>query len=201
MDPRWKLHAFLDDEDETVSRGARGTESYDSVRQKVTSVLEGYFVRPPVTTLPAPPPALLSHQSGRKKQLFHLGVRQSAQDYGANKTPRKNPKEWEMQMEEDRRAMVAARLPQELREYLREDTVEKHVEPIAWWKANHRTYPTLARAAADILAAQASSSASERLWSWGRDVVSDRKHNMGPDMLSAALLMKSWITVIKPVKC
>ena len=201
LDPRWKLHAFLDDEDETVSRGARGTESYDSVRQKVTSVLEGYFVRPPVTTLPAPPPALLSHQSGRKKQLFHLGVRQSAQDYGANKTPRKNPKEWEMQMEEDRRAMVAARLPQELREYLREDTVEKHVEPIAWWKANHRTYPTLARAAADILAAQASSSASERLWSWGRDVVSDRKHNMGPDMLSAALLMKSWITVIKPVKC
>ena len=108
--------------------------------------------------------------------------------------------EWEIQREAARRAAEAQEEPLELREYLRSPTVEEHVQPIEWWKLNHKVYPTLAKAAGAVLGAQAASSASERLWSWGRDVVTCRKHSMSPKMMCTALLLKSWITVIPPVK-
>lgn len=66
------------------------------------------------------------------------------------------------------------------------------VDPIEWWRSRIERLPILAPIARMYLSAQASSAASERLFSVAGAVFSDKRAAMLSERLEHVVLMKSW---------
>ena len=64
---------------------------------------------------------------------------------------------------------------EECRRYLNEPAVAYQLNPIAYWESKASQFPTLYRAARLYLAAPASSTPSERAFSFGRLVITDQR--------------------------
>jgi hypothetical protein len=67
---------------------------------------------------------------------------------------------------------------------------ETNVESLLWWKANVKQYPILAYIAMDYLAIQATSVASEQIFSTAKHTVSPTHIN--PEVTRTSLCLKSW---------
>ncbi|OJT06528.1 Zinc finger BED domain-containing protein RICESLEEPER 2 [Trametes pubescens] len=72
----------------------------------------------------------------------------------------------------------------ELKRYLDDPGIgtTKHTDTVEYWWEHRHVYPTLARMALDILPIPASSVAVERLFSRAREVSTDRRSRLGPDL-------------------
>ncbi|EIW57565.1 hATC-domain-containing protein, partial [Trametes versicolor FP-101664 SS1] len=72
----------------------------------------------------------------------------------------------------------------ELRRYLEDPAlgIKKTTDTVKWWSEHAKIYPTLARMALDILPIPASSVAVERLFSHAKQVSTDRRSRLGPDL-------------------
>ena len=79
----------------------------------------------------------------------------------------------------------------ELARYLREDRQPADVNPLIWWRDNAQRYPVLKHMAFDHLAAPASSSADERLFSKAGHKLDDDHYNTKADLAEAEQLVKS----------
>lgn len=64
---------------------------------------------------------------------------------------------------------------------------------LGWWQMNSAEYPTLSRMAADILAAPASTVASESAFSTGKRVLSDFRSRMTTKTVEALVCLQDWI--------
>jgi nicotinamide mononucleotide adenylyltransferase len=84
-------------------------------------------------------------------------------------------------------------LPDELARYLLDPVADKQTDILAWWRQNSQTYPKLAVAARDVLAGQASSAASERVFSHGGDLITCKRANLAPETIRAHMLLHSWL--------
>lgn len=83
---------------------------------------------------------------------------------------------------------------QELQAYLKSplepfDTLSD-AAVIKWWRDHKVVYPTLARMARDFLAIPGSSSASERQFSSARQIGTDTRNRLSPDMFQAVQTLK-----------
>lgn len=98
-------------------------------------------------------------------------------------------------MEEDEEANTSLDLPPlaiELKTFLGMPPVpEKHkVDVLAWWKKNGSNMPLLSQIARDILAIPMASSSSERVFSAGGSIVTDKRHNLATESVKKLLLVK-----------
>lgn len=80
----------------------------------------------------------------------------------------------------------------ELERYLREPRAGVKVYPLQWWQSNEMRYPILSRMAFDHLAAPASSSADERVFSKAGNVINEERWHMLDDLAEALQCLKSW---------
>ena len=62
-----------------------------------------------------------------------------------------------------------------------------------WWKVHAEIYPDLSRMARDYLGIPATSASSERLFSSGSNLITDKRNNLKDDTIQAHECLKSWI--------
>lgn len=74
--------------------------------------------------------------------------------------------------------------------YLEEGGIDINSCALEWWKSHHQQYPTLANMARVYLAVPSSSAASERAFSHGSHLLSDRRLTLHPDRVSRLIFMK-----------
>lgn len=79
----------------------------------------------------------------------------------------------------------------ELDEFLRLPTV-KTKDPLAWWQNNCRVYPMLHRMALDYLSVPATSTAVERVFSQGRQLLHFTRNRLAPSTIRAFLCLGAW---------
>jgi hypothetical protein len=86
----------------------------------------------------------------------------------------------------------------ELQAYLRAPPQPKDSDPLLWWKTDgQKGYPNLARAAKSFLAVPATTAASERCFSEGRQAVAWTRHQLRDEMIEANMCLKSWFQFFK----
>jgi hypothetical protein len=79
----------------------------------------------------------------------------------------------------------------ELDDYLRL-TVENVADPLVWWHNNRFVYPMLHRMALDYLSAPATSTAVERVFSQGRNLLPYTRNRLSASSIRAYLCLGSW---------
>ena len=64
--------------------------------------------------------------------------------------------------------------------------------PLCRWKSNSPKFPTISEVAKDIFAVQASSVASESVFSSANQFIDDNRSRLGDEILSAVTVLHSW---------
>lgn len=64
---------------------------------------------------------------------------------------------------------------------------------LLWWKSRSDKYPNLSRMARDYLAIPATSVSSERLFSLGKNLITDKRNLLSADTIQACQCLKSWL--------
>lgn len=78
---------------------------------------------------------------------------------------------------------------EELRRYISVQSTGLMNSPLLWWKGNESVYPRLAQIAAERLVIQATSVASERLFSAAGLLVSNRRSSLDPKNVNMLLFL------------
>ena len=69
----------------------------------------------------------------------------------------------------------------------------KASDVLMWWKSNSVKYPNLSRMARDYLTIPGTSASSERLFSSGKELITDKRNLLSPDTIQACQCLKSWL--------
>lgn len=80
----------------------------------------------------------------------------------------------------------------DLQQYWHEKPVHYTVEPLQWWRDNHHRYPILRHLAFTLLAAPASTAASERLFSCAGNVVNEQRPHTQAELAQSIQCLRSW---------
>ncbi|KAL0223617.1 hypothetical protein P9112_003007 [Eukaryota sp. TZLM1-RC] len=80
----------------------------------------------------------------------------------------------------------------EIMAYEREELVPISTNILQWWNVTKVRFPRLARMARDYLSIQASSVASESLFSLAGNMVTDKRNLLTDEMIEAVMCLKSW---------
>jgi len=72
--------------------------------------------------------------------------------------------------------------------------VDVDTDPLLWWQAHAREYPTLSDMARDYLTIQATSVSSEQAFSVAGNTISKTRNRLLPETARACLCLKSWTT-------
>ena len=73
----------------------------------------------------------------------------------------------------------------------------KDVKVLEWWKVNQKELPLLAAMARKYLCPPVTSCSSERLFSLGGNIISDKRHNMKPETLQKIMFIKENFPLVK----
>jgi len=80
----------------------------------------------------------------------------------------------------------------EISRYIQSTTIgDMSIDPLLWWKTNESRFPSIAIVARDILSVQATSVASETLFSLSGNVVSASRSSLHGESISACVLLKA----------
>lgn len=82
----------------------------------------------------------------------------------------------------------------ELQQYWHEKRAPRGTEPLLWWQNNHHRYPILRHLAFAVLAAPASTAATERLFSMAGNVVTEERPHMQQELAQSMQCLRSWHT-------
>lgn len=82
----------------------------------------------------------------------------------------------------------------ELQQYWHEKRAPRGTEPLLWWQNNHHRYPILRHLAFAVLAALASTAATERLFSIAGNVVNEERPHMQQELAQSMQCLRSWHT-------
>ena len=82
----------------------------------------------------------------------------------------------------------------ELQSYLTEPALGEvsSSDMLLWWKSNSRKYPTLSRMAQHYLSIPGTSASSERLFSSGKELITDRRNRLNEISIQAVQCLKTW---------
>ena len=75
----------------------------------------------------------------------------------------------------------------ELASYILEPVISRLNNPLQWWKLHSTKYPILAQVAKKILAIQATSTPSERLWSKAGELCNAKRSQLGAKLIDKIL--------------
>ena len=78
---------------------------------------------------------------------------------------------------------------------------QKIIGILKWWKLHAEIYPDLSRMARDYLGIPATSASSERLFSSGSNLITDKRNNLNEDTIQAHECLMSWIKRLNKLKC
>lgn len=70
---------------------------------------------------------------------------------------------------------------------------DRHINPLDWWKTNESRFPNIAKLARNVFAIQATSVASESIFSEAGNLVDDHRCRLSDDSIRSTLLLKSWV--------
>jgi hypothetical protein len=70
---------------------------------------------------------------------------------------------------------------------------DSETDPLLWWQAHTKEYPTVSEMARDYLTIQATSVPSEQAFSVAGNTISKTRNRLLPETARACLCMKSWI--------
>ena len=79
---------------------------------------------------------------------------------------------------------------QELTCYKQEKTLAIDMYPLRWWQAQALKYPLISKVAKQYMSVQATSVASERVFSVAGDVVTAKRSQLSPDNVDRLLFLK-----------
>ena len=82
------------------------------------------------------------------------------------------------------------RVSDEVREYLAEDKISFNQNPFEWWAGKKTKYPVLSKMARIYLAAPATSTPSERLFSDAGNLLSAKRTRMNPELFKRIMFLK-----------
>lgn len=85
----------------------------------------------------------------------------------------------------------------EIAQYKKEDKIGRKEDPLNWWRFHGKRYPVLARAARDHLSARCTSASSERVFSGGRQLISEFRRQLLPENIRKVMLLKDWMEVLQ----
>ncbi|XP_065678597.1 uncharacterized protein LOC136093550 [Hydra vulgaris] len=88
-------------------------------------------------------------------------------------------------------------LKMEFKRYLSMQKPAKDVKVLEWWKVNQKELPLLAAMARKYLCPPVTSCSSERLFSLGGNIISDKRHNMKPETLQKIMFIKENFPLVK----
>ncbi|GET03141.1 zinc finger BED domain-containing protein RICESLEEPER 2-like [Rhizophagus clarus] len=71
---------------------------------------------------------------------------------------------------------------------------DEKADPLLWWQAHGSEFPTLYEMARDFLTIQATSVASEQVFSIAGHTITKTQNKLLPETARALLYMKSWIS-------
>lgn len=80
-----------------------------------------------------------------------------------------------------------------LDQYLRMPVVDGEEDTLEWWSKRQQTLPDLANMARDYLAIPATSTACERLFSEGRQLITDNRTRLSDESIRACQCLKNWM--------
>jgi len=80
----------------------------------------------------------------------------------------------------------------EISSYKREDPIPGNLDPLDWWKINEKSFPILSKLAKCYLAMPASQATAERLFSIGKDIMSEKRTLLSPDLFEALVLTSKY---------
>lgn len=83
----------------------------------------------------------------------------------------------------------------EIAQYIKEPRAQGKTNILQWWKANEKTYPTLAKMARDYLAIPATSVPAERLFSRASLVIRKHRNRLTNEAGRWLLCLNSWVKV------
>ena len=78
----------------------------------------------------------------------------------------------------------------EVARYLKEKLVSQRLDPLIYWKRNHKGYPNLSKLVRVYLCPPPSSVASERAFKVAKNVVGERRLRMRPENLEMNMFLK-----------
>ena len=84
------------------------------------------------------------------------------------------------------------RVSNQIESYLALADENEDVDPLGWWQIHEERYPTLARAACDYLAVQATSVPCEQMFSVAKNTISLARNRIDGENARASLCLKSW---------
>jgi hypothetical protein len=70
--------------------------------------------------------------------------------------------------------------------------VDEEIDPLLWWQAHSSEFPILSEMARDYLTIQATSVASEQMFSVAGNAVTKTRNRLLPETTRACLCVKSW---------
>jgi hypothetical protein len=82
---------------------------------------------------------------------------------------------------------------EEITRYLAENTEDRAIDPIQWWKLHTYRFPNLARMARDYMSITATSVPFKQLFSRASDIITKERNRMLESSCNAVLLVKSWL--------
>jgi hypothetical protein len=82
------------------------------------------------------------------------------------------------------------RVSDEVKEYLAEDKISFNQNPFEWWAGKKNKYPVLSKMARIYLAAPATSTPSERLFSDAGNLLSAKRTRMSPELFKRIMFLK-----------
>jgi hypothetical protein len=71
--------------------------------------------------------------------------------------------------------------------------IDEETDPLLWWQAHAKEYPTVSNMARDYLTIQATSVSSEQAFSVAGNTISRTRNRLLPETARACLCTKSWI--------
>jgi|SRR5690348_164678 hAT family C-terminal dimerisation region len=84
----------------------------------------------------------------------------------------------------------------EMERYLATPVAEPSTDILGWWKQHADTYPCLARMARDYLAIPATSAPTERVFSAGADLITDKRGSLGEETNDPSLHVPGQLAVV-----
>jgi hypothetical protein len=187
LDPCFKLSLYAGEPRE-------GHATYEEIRGQALRGYLPYFDAPPPTQPPVPatpPPSRnrrLQREDPERPSPVQSLLSRRAEDI---------TREVHAQMAHRDRVQAMRPEPEEITRYLVDPLAIQGTNVLTWWRENKKSYPTLAKAARDILAGQASSAAVERVFSHGGDLISDKRNRLAPETVKAWMLLHSWLDFVR----
>ncbi|PLW51293.1 hypothetical protein PCASD_01080, partial [Puccinia coronata f. sp. avenae] len=78
--------------------------------------------------------------------------------------------------------------------YLSSDCEDEAYNPLSYWNANNKQFPTLSNMARTFLAVPASSAPTERAFSSGRYIQDYTRNQLNPNTLQSLICLKNWLS-------